>query len=272
MSNAIRVRVLQTLAVLLVATSLPACGPQVSEQSQRLAESLIALGRESYEAGDLGDALRKGLLAVEKDPRNPDATYFVGFVYAARGELADAERFLRKTLELDDTYTDARNTLGQVLNNQGRFDEAIPVLEEASRDVLYPLPHLVEANLGQAHMEAGNLDEAISWLLRAAREEPRFCVAFFRLGDAFQRKGDDTSAEDALRTAVEIDDPACYRLQAAWRMLGEVRLRLGDRAGAAEAFAVCRDVEPQSLDGAACAAAADQLGPPPAPAPVEPPA
>jgi Tfp pilus assembly protein PilF len=248
-----------------------ACGPTISEQSQRLAENLVALAQESFNNGDLGDALRKGLQATETDPTSPDAAYVVGFVYAARGEYVDAERYFKKTIELDATFTDARNALGQIYNNQGRYPEAIAILEEAAADLLYPTPHLVQGNLGQAYLLAGNYDKAVEWLMRSVREEPRFCVGYFRLGDALSRKGDDAAAEEALGTAVAVDDPGCQRLQPAWRMLGEVRLRLGRRGAAAEAFGTCVQLDARSGDGTACAAALARLPEegtaPPAPEP-----
>jgi Tfp pilus assembly protein PilF len=244
-----------------------ACGPQISEQSQRLSQNLVALAHESYGAGDMGDALRKGLQAIETDPTNPDATYVVAFIYAARTEYVDAERYFLKTLEIDDTYTDARNALGQIYNNQSRWADAITILEKAAEDALYPTPHLLFANLGQAYLGAGRNDEAVEWLLRAIREEPRFCVGFFRLGDAFTRQAEDARAEEALAAAVAVDDPACQALQPAWRMLGEVRLRLARPGEAAAAFARCVEIDDGSTDGSACAAALTGLPAPPVPEP-----
>lgn len=248
-----------------------ACGPQISEQSQRLSQSLVALAHESYGSGDLGDALRKGLQAAETDPTNPDATYVVAFIYAARSEYVEAERYFLKTLELDDSYTDARNALGQIYNNQSRWTDAITVLERAALDVLYPTPHLLFGNLGQAYLGAGRLEQAVEWLLRAVREEPRFCVGYYRLGDAFTQQGEDVHAAEALATAVAVDDPGCQNLQPAWRMLGEVELRLAHPANAAAAFARCVEIDGRSADGAACDAALAGLPAPAVPeAPAEP--
>lgn len=244
-----------------------ACGPQISEQAQRLSQNLVALAHESYGNGDLGDALRKGLQAIETDPSNPDATYVVAFIYAARSEYVDAERYFLKTLELDDTYTDARNALGQIYNNQSRWADAIAILERAAEDVLYPTPHLLFGNLGQAYLGAGRNDEAVDWLLRAVREEPRFCVGFLRLGDAFTRQGEDTRAEEALTAALAVDDPGCQALQPAWRLLGEVRLRLARPDEAAAAFARCAALDGRSTDGSACTAALSGLPQPPVPEP-----
>jgi len=126
----------------------------------------------------------------------------------------------------------------------------------------------VQGNLGQAYLENGQYDKAVEWLLRAVREESRFCVGWYRLGDAYFRKGDDdASAEEALAVAVAVDDPACKGLQPAWRLLGEVRLRIGRRDAAVEAFGICVGIDEQSADGEACAAALGRLqGAPAAPA------
>jgi predicted TPR repeat methyltransferase len=95
-------------------------------------------------------------------------------------------------------------------------------------------------------------------------------VGYYRLGDAYVRKGDDVSAEQALSAAVGVDDPGCRGLQPAWRLLGEVRLRAGKTNAAAEAFAKCVEVDRESEDGAACAAALGRILPeaPASPLPV----
>jgi Tfp pilus assembly protein PilF len=248
-------RMKRAAGVLVWVCLVAACGPKVSEQAQNLSQSLVALAQESFQNNDLGDALRKALQATETDPTNPDATYMAGFVYAVRGEYVEAERYFKKTIELDTTFTDARNALGQIFNNQGRYGEAIAILEEAAADLLYPTPHLVQGNLGQAYLGAADYDKAVEWLMRSVREEPRFCVGWYRLGDAYFRQGDDASAEQALVAAVTVEEPACRQFQAAWRMLGEVRLRTGAVGGAAEAFGICAGIDADSDDGAACAAA-----------------
>lgn len=243
-----------------LAVAISACGPAISEQSMRLSDNLVALAQESYRNDETGDAIRKCLQALEANPDNPDATYLAGFLYASRGDYADAERYLLRTLAIDDTYTDARNTLGVVYNNQARYEEAVAVLERAADDLLYPTPHLVLGNLGQSYLEAGRLPEAIDVLLRSVREQPRFCIGYLRLGDAYQRRGDDPRAIEALTAAVGVDDPGCLRLQPAWRLLGEVRLRSGDAAAAAEAFATCEEIDPRSDDGTVCRSTRQRLG------------
>ncbi len=91
---------------------------------------LMAEAREHHLIAEYADVARLMLRALELRPDDPQALYNLAYAEARTGEIADAERRLRRLLELK-LPADARWTilahfdLGRVLDLQGRRDEAV---------------------------------------------------------------------------------------------------------------------------------------------------
>jgi len=200
--------------------------------------------------------------AVELDPENAKALYLASLVHlffcSGKLELADpdchlsdAETFVRRALKVQDNFREAKNTLGQILILEKRYPEAIAVLEPLTRDPAFESSYLAWGNLGWAQVLAGQVDRGIE-SLRNAVTEPRFCVGDYRLGVAFETKGDLNAAEQALTSAINVDAPECKALQVAWQVRARVRARLGKVADARADFEKCRDMSAETFAGKAC--------------------
>ena len=70
---------------------------------------------------------------VEADPENELAHFSLGKLYFEAEDLKNAERSLRKTLDLNPGHSVAQKFLGQVLSKIGRMDEAVSVLTKGIR-------------------------------------------------------------------------------------------------------------------------------------------
>jgi type IV pilus assembly protein PilF len=90
--------------------------------------------------------------------------------------------------------------------------------------------------------------------LKNSITEPRFCVGHYRLGVAYERKGDLVAAEQSLTNALSVDAEECRRLQDAWSERGRVRAALGRVADARADFEKCRDLSAETLTGKECVA------------------
>jgi type IV pilus assembly protein PilF len=95
--------------------------------------------------------------------------------------------------------------------------------------------------------------------LKNSITEPRFCVGHYRLGVAYQMKGDLASAEQSFTNAVAVDAPECKGLQDAWASRGTVRARLGKNADARADFEKCRDLSPETAAGKGCVESLSRL-------------
>ncbi len=224
-----------------------------SEAEYDIARDLFQTRREAR--GALGHALK----AVELNEDNADAAHLVGLIYLyfcavppSDCHLADAERYVRLALKSKPDLREAQNTLGVVLVHQRRYDEAIAVLDPLANDMLYPSPETAWGNLGWAYLSKGNADKAIEALRRAIGLQPDFCVGGYRLGLAYERKGDFRAARDAMTRALETDRPECKGLQDAYAARARASMRLGDRGAARGDLERCKQLGDDTAAGRQC--------------------
>jgi Tfp pilus assembly protein PilF len=148
---------------------------------------------------------------------------------------------------------DAKNALGVILIHQKRYEEAVAVLEPLANDIIYTSPDKSWGNLGWAYLEAGKPDQAIAALERAVAAQPNFCVGHYRLGLAFQRKGQHAAARDAFGRALAITVGECAKLQDAFAARARSLRALGSLPEAQADLERCRDLAPTTPVGKQCA-------------------
>ncbi|HEY2511463.1 MAG TPA: tetratricopeptide repeat protein [Polyangiaceae bacterium] len=239
---------------------------------ERQAEAEYDLARDAFYRGRLREALDHAQKSNHLDDQNAKALYFTAVVdlafCSAEGmispdcRLSDAERLAREALKADGTFRDARNMLGQILINERKYAEAIQILEPLTKDPAYVANYLGWGNYGWAQVLSGDLDHGIA-SLRNSVTEPRFCTGHYRLGVAYEKKGDLASAEKSLTDAVLVPSDDCQRLQDAWFERGRVRMRLGKTADAQGDYARCREIGAKTDTGRECAKLAGGAAPTP---------
>lgn len=236
-------------------------GSSASTDQRSLSE--YDLGRDAFQHGQLREALDHVQKSLEIDGDNADAAYLGSIVmlaFCAKDERStdcrypDAEKLARKALDANPDMRDAKNTLGVILVHEKKYDDAIAVLKPLANDILYASPEKSWGNLGWAYLESGKIDEAIDALRRSVAAQPLFCVGQYRLGLAFEKKGDLAAARDAYTQAVDTDAPECKRLQEAFDARARVSARLGRSDEARADLERCRDIASASPIGQRCAA------------------
>lgn len=245
-----------------VALTLGCGGSQVDEKSQRQSDRYYDLAVDSwYNAQDNLLAVRNLVRALDADPQNDRAHYLLGTIRLSRGELDLAEKHLRLAVSLRvkvaeaSGLAEARNALGVVLIHLKQYPEAIGLLEAAAGEVLNREPWLAHGNLGWAFIEQGQYDRAIEVLRRSIFDQPKFCVGMYRLGQAYYLKQQYAEAQNALVSAVSVDEVACRSFQDAHHLLGMTYLRQSDDARAIEHFDLCIELGSSTPTGQACASA-----------------
>ncbi len=238
--------------------------PNSPVSPERRSQVEYDIAHDYFNKGQPRQALQHCRNAVELDDQNVDAAYFASVLYlffcdeaplelrSPDCQLPKAEKYARRTLSLNPKHRDAENTLGQILILEKKYPEAVAALEPLTKDPAYESANLAWGNLGWAQVLAGQVDEGIE-SLKNAITEPRFCVGHYRLGVAFEKKGDLASAEQSLTNALSVDDPKCKTLQVAWEERGMVRTKLGKLPDARGDFARCREIAADTAAGTACA-------------------
>ena len=154
----------------------------------------------------------------------PSSAFNLGNLEAALGRAAEAERFYRLAIRIDDLFFPAKLNLAVLLSGRGRNAEAEQVLRAAV--AAYPNDANTTSMLGLLLVEQGKTDEAIAMLRRATEADPRYARAHYNLGLLLDRLGRAGEAEDALRRAAEIEPLAFDYLYA----LAEFYVRHGRAA------------------------------------------
>lgn len=233
----------------------------LAEEQQSVAEQDLAA--DAFKNSRLREAFDHVQRALKLNPDNGEAAYLgamvlLGFCAADEASsdcrMKDAEAFARKALAASPDLRDARNALGVILVHEQRCDDAIAVLKPLTEDLVYASPESAWGNLGWAYLQRGSTAEAIDALNRAVAVQPLFCVGQYRLGLAYETKGDLPLAREAFTKAIDTDLPQCKRLQDAYSARARVLARQGLKAEARTDLTRCRDMGVQTRAGQKCAA------------------
>lgn len=170
-----------TLA-LVGALILSACSTAKVTDDQR-AQLLMDMGNGSLSEGDPTAALRALIEAEKLNPRSPEILHAKALALKAKHEYAAAISEVKKAIKLKPDYTAARNTLGNLLLDLGRYDEAIEPLEAASRDLLYAEGYKPLTNLGILYYRTQKHSRAAEYFERAIQSDPsNACIAHYYRG------------------------------------------------------------------------------------------
>jgi tetratricopeptide (TPR) repeat protein len=140
-----------------------ACNPVSSRARSALGGLLIAAGRPDYGMAQLSKA-------AELNPNSGAPAYNLGLYAWNRGQPGQAERLLRRSVDLSAQDADAWVLLGVVVRAQKRTPEAVSYFQTALERA--PQNALGHFNLGQAYLELGRSAEGRGELARFVELAP----------------------------------------------------------------------------------------------------
>jgi putative PEP-CTERM system TPR-repeat lipoprotein len=154
---------MQILAMLFCATLLGACGNSVSD--------LIRSAEELRGKGDHAAAIIQLKNVLGQEPNHLEGNILIGLSYAETGEAVDAERKLRRAVELGSPHARVLPALGQVLIETEQYKEAVSELRKA-KDVSGEALAQISLQLGHAQTELKQYAEARTQYLLAGTVQP----------------------------------------------------------------------------------------------------
>jgi serine/threonine-protein kinase len=181
-------------------------------------------------------SLRAVQRALEIDPDSPDANWAMGwYYYHARRDLKNALRYLEPVLEHRPNSSEALAAVAYVQRRQGRFDEALQNLLQASE--LNPNEHTVLQSVGETYVFLRQYAKARPYFDRALSLRPE--IANPRLFKVFgyAAEGDLLNARREAREMTDIFGVEKFGEPRGWV---EYLLRNYD-----EYFAVTKNAGPQ---------------------------
>lgn len=251
------------MALVFCLCSLAAtCGPRITEKDLKKSNLHLEMATNHLEQGQMMDARREAYLAIQANPGNAEAHFLLAYVFAQLNEWGKAEESARLAIKHAKHYPEASNLLGVILIEQGRYPEAVKILEEVIEDFLYTTPHLAYGNLGLAYLKMEQYDDALEALERAVELQPMFCTGYYRMGLVYFEQQRYKDALEVLDRSVNIEDPwgTCQRLADAYRIMGLIHLELESQEEALENLKKCYELEPDSPAGLECRKYMEQLG------------
>jgi type IV pilus assembly protein PilF len=106
----------------------------------------------------------------EIDDSIPEEHYLFALAYYQKQETKLAIESARRAVKLKPSFSSAKNTLGKLLLDQGKFDEAEKYLTEAAKDLTSREAYIAKTNLGILYFKKMNFNLAKQWLSSAIRD------------------------------------------------------------------------------------------------------
>jgi Tfp pilus assembly protein PilF len=159
------------------------------------------------------------LLDAEKiAPNKPEVYHTRALVYISKGEYPQAIEAEKRAVALNPKYSAANTTLGKLLMDAGKTNDAIPYLLAAANDDLYVEAYKPLTSLGILYYRKMELSEATKCLDKAIASDPNgACLAYYYRGHVHLHQGD-------FRQAIHDYDQATRRFCAGF---AEAHLALG---------------------------------------------
>lgn len=142
-------------------------------------QTLIADAKRYEEKGDHNAAIIQLKNALQKNPDDAEARYFLGTIYNKTGDSASAEKELRKALSLGMSPVRVVPDLGQALFGMGQFQQ---VLDETAKLPEDKTSSDILTLRGNASLALGKIEEAKDRFEQALQITPNFPGALIGLG------------------------------------------------------------------------------------------
>ncbi len=149
------------------------------------------------------DSETAGLDAViQKDPRNAKALYNRAWIYAAKGDLKQAEMDYSQAITASPTDGDAFYNRGLVYIKLMEWEKALHDFTEAIR--LDPQAADAFCNRGNVHFKTGRVELAMKDYTDGLRIAPNDGVILYNRGIVYLSSGDEAKGQEDLRRAAEL--------------------------------------------------------------------
>ncbi len=160
------------------------------------------LGAAYFQQNNMEIALEEFNEAIKADDNYSLAYNGLGLVYAALGQVAEADANFKKSIQLEPSNSESHNNYGSFLCGRQRYDESITQFLEAIKNPLYGTPTVAYTNAGICSLRKNDIKSAEVYLGRALQLDPLNHTAAFFLAQIQFDRGDVKGAKNALQNAL----------------------------------------------------------------------
>jgi adenylate cyclase len=177
--------------------------------------------------------------ALEIDSSLAEVHATLGLVNHYLWNWADAEKYFKRSIELNPNYPSARHWYSRSLRNQGRYDEAFAQIMQAQQ--LDSLSLAISNNVAESLLQQGDVAGAIKESQRTLEIGDSW-PTYRNLAHCYLRLGQKEEAVANARKAAELLNGSPVAL----KVLGYVQASVGNRT---EALAIARQIENEFAKG-----------------------
>jgi len=161
------------------------------QQNPKDAEAWYYLGRSRYNENRFEEAARAFLKCLELEPRNVKAQSNLGLSYAGLNRIAEAQDAFLKAIDWQ-AESSVKNAepyidLGDLLIQQNRIEEAVTYLTKAAQ--IAPRESRAREKLGSAYLNLNDLAGAQEQLELAVAQDPQNPSSHYLLGSVYRKQG-----------------------------------------------------------------------------------
>jgi tetratricopeptide (TPR) repeat protein len=182
-----------TLGVLYAQANRVSCAVPSFEAALRLDnqnwEAHYNLAVALLSKGDRARAARELQTAIQQKPDSVSSHFALGTLWEEGKKLAEAEEQFRAALHVDPHFVSAALKLSQVLIVEGKAQAAVACLEDAMKQAPPDQVERLQAALGIAYAENGEMERALATLKNLVASQPDSADAHFNLGSLYAREG-----------------------------------------------------------------------------------
>ena len=171
---------------------------------------IISRAKILDEQGDFKAGLLEWQKAVEYDPKDGMARFYMAAALEQQGQLAQALEEFQKSVNLDPINASAYFYYAVALEQAGRLPESIETYKKVLE--IRPDDLVTEKSLAAVLIEAGRNDEAVAVLHRALTLDPQLAEAHHMLGAVLATSGQLDEGVGQLQKAVAIE-PEDFQFQ-----------------------------------------------------------
>jgi type IV pilus assembly protein PilF len=159
------------------------------EQVKRAAGTRLELASLYFSRGQYSTALDEIKLALQADPNNAAAYNLSGLVYAALGNMPQADASFQRALQLKPGDADTMNNYGWVLCQAQRYKDAEAQFQQALAQPGYRGAARTMRVMGICQARDGRFDEAEASLMRSYQIDPGSAETAVSLAEVQYRRG-----------------------------------------------------------------------------------
>jgi type IV pilus assembly protein PilF len=216
-----------TLFILIAALS--ACSTTHSQpdkaaiKATRIAKINTQLGMAYLQRHEIQRAKQKLLLALDQDPKLPEAWYAMGYFMEATGDTENAKSYYLKAVKIAPEQGDVQNNYGTFLCRHGEYETAIKHFMLAVADTNYLDTASAYENAGLCALKIPDKKIALKYFNRAIIEDPNHASAILEAALLNYQQHDYQQAKLQLAEYTAVASPTAQSIMLS-RKLGTMDL------------------------------------------------